>query len=129
MATSGYFFMATDNVHRNRPNVSLTNLSVYRELDGRIHVFVGPRGIDKTSLLRNAQKDVETGTFVTVWATGGDSVSLCVDLANELGKDCLKKSQKHDIWDARLEACSEAARLRSFRRCGLSISRCRKLKI
>lgn len=31
-------------------------------------------------------KDAETRTFTTVWATGGDSVSLCVDLANELGK-------------------------------------------
>ncbi|KMO75499.1 ATP-binding protein [Mycolicibacterium obuense] len=74
------------DVHRNRINVSLTNLSVYRELDGRIRVFVGPRGIGKTSLLRVAQKDAETRTFTTVWATGGDSVSLCVDLANELGK-------------------------------------------
>ena len=74
------------DVQLNRISVSLTNLSVYQQLDGRVHVFVGPRGVGKTSLLRAAQKNAEIRTFTTVWATGGDSVSLCVDLANEFGK-------------------------------------------
>ena len=71
------------DVHLGRINVHLTNLNVYRQLDGRVHVFVGPRGVGKTSLLRAAQRDAEQRTFTTVWATGGDSVSLSVDLANE----------------------------------------------
>ncbi|HNM86266.1 MAG: AAA family ATPase [Mycobacterium sp.] len=74
------------DVHLGRINVHLTNLSVYRQLDGRVHVFVGPRGVGKTSLLRAAQRDAQNRTFTTVWATGGDSVSLSVDLANEFDK-------------------------------------------
>jgi len=74
------------DVHLERVNVHLTNLSIYRQLDGRVHVFVGPRGVGKTSLLRAAQRDAQNRTFTTVWATGGDSVSLSVDLANEFHK-------------------------------------------
>ena len=74
------------DVQLGRINVYLTNLSVYRQLDGRVHVFVGPRGVGKTSLLRAAQRDAQKRTFTTVWATGGDSVSLSVDLANEFHK-------------------------------------------
>ncbi|WP_283633690.1 ATP-binding protein [Mycolicibacterium poriferae] len=74
------------DVHLARVSVHLTNLSVYRQLDGRVHVFVGPRGVGKTSLLRVAQRDAQQRTFTTVWATGGDSVSLSVDLANEFDK-------------------------------------------
>ena len=74
------------DVHLTRVSVHLTNLSVYRQLDGRVHVFVGPRGVGKTSLLRVAQRDAQQRTFTTVWATGGDSVSLSVDLANEFDK-------------------------------------------
>lgn len=73
-------------MHLARVSVHLTNLSVYRQLDGRVHVFVGPRGVGKTSLLRVAQRDAQQRTFTTVWATGGDSVSLSVDLANEFDK-------------------------------------------
>ncbi|MCV7194604.1 ATP-binding protein [Mycolicibacterium brumae] len=66
-----------------RVNVHLTNLSLYRQLDGRVHVFVGPRGVGKTSLLRAVQSDADRRTFTTAWVTGGDTASLAVELANE----------------------------------------------
>lgn len=90
--------------------------------------MVAYTGIGKTSLLRNAQKDAATGTSTTVWATGGDSVSLGVISPTSLGSSS-HKAQKRNIWDTRFEACSETARLSGFCRCGLSISRCPKPKI
>lgn len=45
-------------------------------LDGRIKVYVGPRGVGKTSFLRAAQKLAENQGYSTVWVTAGDAVFL-----------------------------------------------------
>ena len=43
---------------------------------GRIHVFAGPRGVGKTSLLRAAQADAAAKGFDTLWVTAGDGPLL-----------------------------------------------------
>lgn len=45
-------------------------------LEGRIKVYVGPRGVGKTSFLRAAQKLAESQGYSTIWVTAGDAVFL-----------------------------------------------------
>lgn len=61
----------------------LAFLSYKRSLVGRVRVFVGPRGIGKTSLLRQAQRTAESLQFTTVWVTTGDEMPLAAALADE----------------------------------------------
>lgn len=49
----------------------LAVMSVRRRLAGRIHVFTGPRGVGKTSLLREAQRRAEDEQLSTVFVTAG----------------------------------------------------------
>lgn len=51
---------------------SLAMLVSFPRLEGRIQVFVGPRGVGKTSLLRTAQHEAERLGLHTVWVTAGD---------------------------------------------------------
>lgn len=59
-------------------------LSYKRSLVGRARVFVGPRGVGKTSLLRLAQREAEKLGFATIWVTAGDERPLAAALADEL---------------------------------------------
>jgi len=61
----------------------LAFLAYKRSLVGRIRVFMGPRGVGKTSLLRLAQREAERQRFATVWVTTGDERPLAAALADE----------------------------------------------
>lgn len=61
----------------------LAFLGYKRSLVGRIRVFMGPRGVGKTSLLRLAQREAERQRFATVWVTTGDERPLAAALADE----------------------------------------------
>ncbi|OHU47241.1 hypothetical protein BKG82_26670 [Mycobacteroides chelonae] len=64
----------------------LAYLSYKRSLVGRARVFVGPRGVGKTSLLRLAQREAEKLGFATIWVTAGDARPLAAALADELAE-------------------------------------------
>lgn len=49
----------------------LAVMATRRRLAGRIHVFIGPRGVGKTSLLREAQRRAEDAHLSTVFVTAG----------------------------------------------------------
>lgn len=64
----------------------LAFLGYKRSLVGRIRVFMGPRGVGKTSLLRLAQREAERQRFATVWVTTGDERPLAAALADEFAR-------------------------------------------
>lgn len=64
----------------------LDYLDYRRSLVGRVRVFVGPRGVGKTSMLRLAQRDAEARGFTTVWVTTGDEQPLAAALADEFSR-------------------------------------------
>ena len=51
---------------------ALRRLERYGELGGRIRVDVGPRGVGKTSLLREVQRQADAMGLATVFVTAGD---------------------------------------------------------
>lgn len=51
----------------------LEYLASLQELAGRIEVYVGPRGVGKTSLLRVAEGIAKENTLDTLWITAGDA--------------------------------------------------------
>lgn len=70
--------------HLDRVADLLAVMSTRRRLAGRVHVFVGPRGVGKTSLLREAQRQAEAGGHATVFVTAGHS-DLVATLVEALG--------------------------------------------
>ena len=64
----------------------LAFLGYKRSLVGRIRVFMGPRGVGKTSLLRLAQREAERQRFATIWVTTGDERPLAAALADEFDR-------------------------------------------
>ncbi|MGB8407270.1 MAG: ATP-binding protein [Mycobacterium sp.] len=64
----------------------LAYLGYKRSLVGRIRVFMGPRGVGKTSLLRRAQQEAERQRFATIWVTTGDERPLAAALADEFAR-------------------------------------------
>ncbi|WP_435202473.1 AAA family ATPase [Janibacter sp. GS2] len=67
--------------HLDRIADLLAVMSTRRRLAGRVHVFVGPRGVGKTSLLREAQRQAEAVGHATVFVTAGhgDLVATLVE--------------------------------------------------
>lgn len=59
------------------------------ELLGRIEAFVGPRGVGKTSFLREVQHQAEKLNFATLWITAGDGSFLgsLVAAVEDVSKD------------------------------------------
>ncbi|MGH3724754.1 MAG: ATP-binding protein [Mycobacterium sp.] len=53
-------------------------------LVGRIRVDTGPRGVGKTSLLREVQREAEARGVVTVWATAGGDEPLIPAIATQI---------------------------------------------
>jgi ATP/maltotriose-dependent transcriptional regulator MalT len=47
-------------------------ISELQQFVGRIRVEVAPRGMGKTSLLRQAQKKMENNSIATSWVTAGE---------------------------------------------------------
>lgn len=50
----------------------LALIAQFPRFSGRIQVFVGPRGVGKTSLLRTVQVDAQQADLHTIWVTAGD---------------------------------------------------------
>ena len=72
--------VASDVVGRERQlrdvDRTLAFLKSFPRFEGRINVFVGPRGVGKTSLLRVVQRHATELGFDTVWVTAGDGAFI-----------------------------------------------------
>jgi hypothetical protein len=55
-----------------------------RRLVGRVRVDVAPRGLGKTSLLREAQRHAEGRGALTIWATAGEELGLIAAIGEEI---------------------------------------------
>lgn len=62
----------------------LAYLTQLQRLVGRIRVDVAPRGLGKTSLLRQAQRNAEALGALTVWVTAGEEIGLVPAIAAEI---------------------------------------------
>ncbi|MEJ7834397.1 MAG: ATP-binding protein [Nocardioides sp.] len=62
----------------------LARLSTLGRSGGPLLAFHAPRGLGKTSLLRQAQRDALAEGFLTVWATGRDDAPMAPGLAQSL---------------------------------------------
>ena len=74
----------------------LSYLAELRRLVGRIRVDTGPRGVGKTSLLREVQRRADARDIATVWVTGGGGTTLLQTLAlqvEELTSSWSKKTR------------------------------------
>ncbi len=85
----------------------LSRIGTYGEMGGPLLVFLGPRGVGKTSLLREAQRDAEAHGFITAWVACRRNAPFLPDLVSRVGKaietaDILPRSEKGS-WRLRLE--------------------------
>ena len=55
-----------------------------RRLVGRVRVDIGPRGLGKTSLLREAQRHAEGRGALTIWVTAGEELGLVAAIGEEI---------------------------------------------
>ncbi|MDN5716224.1 MAG: ATP-binding protein [Janibacter sp.] len=70
--------------HLDRVADLLAVMSTRRRLAGRVHVFVGPRGVGKTSLLREMQRQAEDAGHASVFVTAGHG-GLVATLVESIG--------------------------------------------
>lgn len=63
----------------------LARVEAYGELSGPLLVFHAPRGVGKTSLLREAQREAEEHGFVTAWVACARRQPLLPELVNRVG--------------------------------------------
>lgn len=92
---------------QNRIRGYLSRLGTYGEMGGPLLVFQGPRGVGKTSLLREAQRDAEGHGFITAWVSCRRNAPFLPDLVSRIGKaietaDILPRAEK-GRWGLRLE--------------------------
>ncbi|MDN4175263.1 ATP-binding protein [Nocardioides sp. SOB77] len=86
----------------------LSRIGTYGEMGGPLLVFLGPRGVGKTSLLREAQRDAEAHGFITGWVACRRNAPFLPDLVSRVGKaietaDILPRAEK-GTWKLRLES-------------------------
>lgn len=55
-----------------------------RRLVGRVRVDVAPRGLGKTSLLREAQRHADGRGALTIWSTAGEELGLIASIGEEI---------------------------------------------
>ena len=55
-----------------------------RRLVGRVRVDVAPRGLGKTSLLREAQRHADGRGALTIWLTAGEELGLVTSIGEEI---------------------------------------------
>lgn len=67
----------------------LAFMKEFPELKGRLEIFVGSRGVGKTSLLRTIENDARSLGFDTCWITSGDGpfLSALVEALDTLSRD------------------------------------------
>ena len=85
----------------------LSRIGTYGEMGGPLLVFQGPRGVGKTSLLRDAQRDAEEHGFITAWVACRRNAPFLPDLVSRIGKaietaDILPRAEK-GRWGLRME--------------------------
>lgn len=86
----------------------LSRIGTYGEMGGPLLVFLGPRGVGKTSLLREAQRDAEGHGFITAWVACRRNAPFLPDLVSRVGKaietaDILPRAEK-GTWKLGLES-------------------------
>ena len=86
----------------------LSRIGTYGEMGGPLLVFLGPRGVGKTSLLREAQRDAEAHGFITAWVACRRNAPFLPDLVSRVGKaietaDILPRGEKGS-WRLRLQS-------------------------
>lgn len=86
----------------------LSRIGTYGEMGGPLLVFLGPRGVGKTSLLREAQRDAEAHGFITAWVACRRNAPFLPDLVSRVGKaietaDILPRGDKGN-WRLRLDS-------------------------
>jgi hypothetical protein len=64
----------------------LSYLVDLRRLVGRVRVDVAPRGLGKTSLLREMQRRAEARGVLTAWVTAGESAGLVPGVVEAIGR-------------------------------------------
>jgi hypothetical protein len=99
--------LAGRDEQQNRIRGYLSRIGTYGEMGGPLLVFQGPRGVGKTSLLREAQRDAEGHGFITAWVSCRRSAPFLPDLVSRIGKaietaDILPRAEK-GRWGLRLE--------------------------
>ena len=55
-----------------------------RRLVGRVRVDIAPRGLGKTSLLREAQRHADARGALTIWVTAGEELGLIASMGEEI---------------------------------------------
>lgn len=86
----------------------LSRIGTYGEMGGPLLVFQGPRGVGKTSLLREAQRDAEAHGFITAWVACRRNAPFLPDLVSRVSKaieiaDIFPRAEKGS-WRLRLES-------------------------
>lgn len=69
-----------------RIRTQLSRVATFGEVGGPLMVFQGPRGVGKTSLLREAQRDAEEHGFVSAWVAGRKGSPFLPDLVSRVAK-------------------------------------------
>jgi hypothetical protein len=64
----------------------LSRVATYGEMGGPLLVFLGPRGVGKTSLLREAQRDAEEHGFLTAWVSCRRSAPFLPDVVSRVAR-------------------------------------------
>ncbi len=88
----------------------LARVEAYGELSGPLLVFHAPRGVGKTSLLREAQREAEEHGFVTVWLACVRRQPLLPELVDRVGNALetaeVVTGRAAGAWRARLQRLS-----------------------
>ncbi|WP_447645221.1 AAA family ATPase [Nocardioides zeae] len=77
-------YLAGRNHERSLVEERLGRVRLLRRAGGPLLAFHGPRGLGKTSLLRQAEKDAAAAGFVTAWVTGRSDRAMVDALASSL---------------------------------------------
>ncbi|MEZ0580158.1 ATP-binding protein [Nocardioides sp. MH1] len=100
--------LAGRELQQDRIRGYLGRIGTYGEMGGPLLVFLGPRGVGKTSLLRDAQRDAEAHGFITAWVACRRNAPFLPDLVSRVGKaietaDFLPRSDRGS-WRLRLDS-------------------------
>jgi len=88
----------------------LSRVATYGELGGPLLVFHAPRGVGKTSLLREGQRDGEEHGFVTAWVSCTRRQPFLPELVDRVGRSLERAevvpARQRGRWRAHLEKVS-----------------------
>lgn len=81
----------------------LARVAAEQHFAGRVHVYVGPRGVGKTSLLRRAQRTADALGLATIFVTAGNGA-----LGAVINDEITRQTRSWGVGDALLERISDA---------------------